>query len=1151
MTMNKDRDLVHFNIIHSLTGWLLQHVTLANEGDVSADEMWEICVRCTKLYSWKSPNEESKTQSPDTIQLTKKKSKKKKKKKKRPKVLTPSNLEAKNPHSFVVHCKDMRFLKSNTVQEIAPCWGHEIVIDECRDIPLEQPPPDPEYPLWKKFRWIEWAKSNGLIDEPVELDRTRYVKCVAPFKQFSTLKVNTDDSQHAMPKKPEFPFRKSINVLAKNVVRSPVVPQINEVVSESERSHNEDTGTPRSDTGEKTKGKRESSASAVRAPSIWVKFDDLFNSLLAFDVFFKSSQFVHKARVSDLELSEIFRAGTRGSKKNVLTQKDKDTWQNVKCAKTLRERGNVPLYFFIDTLDTKLILINMCQSGDVERLVPMEDELSETNFFVEYERLFGNKQKSITDKPPSPMKPKLNRPRIHMNLKPSYLLFEEYRWDDAKTGRIISFLSTYGNSTTMLELDAGRHIFRLWTKSEFPFCITLLCDSDFSIGCMEQIVENMAVEPMQITQFSLDIAKAYADLVNSFGTDGYGTNLRDSYRSYLPKNANTILTKIQRGLIHDAFQNSFIQYLRNTQMSPAVDKMIDALRTLFLNVEYRIRTELPPERVFSSLQIHSLQEKIICERASSKLSAFFKHVQIMNLKKRHKLNHPKFNVTFETLKQIYSTVFSKDKRDEELGTVIRNFFDDPTIKDFLYLYDCSKDFRWDVDVQTYTGSADLTRDFAILCRYVLQCKSSVLLNIKLFCSIPHYALSVIDNDTNEEIYRFTNEIFPSQFVPNTFGYTIIGFAWSKEPTSINWKLVIISERKTKNQFSVEEVKTFMYNLFDNYVPICKSLIGKHTITLKENVVFTLRFSCSYKNLKFNIKLFDPDHNLMMDIVGKEKIILPSVLLKTGYGEISISSWRSRVSNRSLVPKGRQGLTMRSTVSDLLRSTVSKKEQAATRKLREIASEGSAFSNGDAVTYRLEIYVVDDSWPLTLVEWDNVKTLRESTYFIKRSKQELYDAVVLPSRSTTRSAKDFRKSTLKRVESIEKPWYLLQYAFKLNAHARLEKDRTEEDQTYSLKKSWYSPDPDRYQRSLDLRQKYIAQYGCLCPDEYNVSSKSWESMGTVETTNSNTIESSTPRQDGDDDNVYRTTKCPRCIEVGIPPFDLTPYFKTGASSDGQR
>lgn len=81
---------------------------------------------------------------------------------------------------------------------------------------------------------------------------------------------------------------------------------------------------------------------------------------------------------------------------------------------------------------------------------------------------------------------------------------------------------------------------------------------------------------------------------------------------------------------------------------------------------------------------------------------------------------------------------------------------------------------------------------------------------------------------------------------------------------------------------------------------------------------------------------------------------------------------------------------------------------------------------------------------------------------------LYPSITSKNHLTFVYSKDTRKSLLKKVQAIEKPWYLLQYSFKTNAQVALIKDKTEEEKVYNLKKFWYQMDPDRYSRSVELR-----------------------------------------------------------------------------------
>lgn len=662
-------------------------------------------------------------------------------------------------------------------------------------------------------------------------------------------------------------------------------------------------------------------------PSGWIVFEDLCPQLSHINVFYKPSNFLYKARVSDIELNSIAEENKDKSRLNV--RGDGEAWQDITWPNTLEERGNIPLYFFIDSLDSKMILINLAQSGDQDRLVPLENELSEHNFFVEYERLFGDRSKNHEDSQPPPKKLKLNRARIHAGLKVSNVILEKYRWDTARTGKVKFFLNTFGTASSMLELKPGRHVFRAWIKSDFSYCITVLADTKFSLGCLEQILEDMAEEPMRITQFNLNISDCFGRLVQSFGTPNFAENLHAFYGSYLPKNGKH-LTKMQKAVIHDVFQKSLLQYLQYSQDFFAVQKLVETLRTVFLNREIRIHKPYLP-KIMEPFVFGSLQEKIICERAATKLESFFKGVQMRKLLARHKPHNKYFSSICESLRQLYNDNFSLERRDECLGHITRSFFKNERLAEFLPFYNVSKDSKWDVIVETFSGSSELTRDYIILARYVLRCQSEVMLSIHLFCSIPNYCLRIIDNDNGSEIYRFTNHVFPTLYKPNTSGYTVIGFAWFKDVKLIGWKLTVVSSRTATSNFDLVEIKSVTTAAFDHYVPICRDLIGKHSIFVRESVIFTLRFSCSFKDVKFNVRLFDHQRNLMVDVVGKERIILPAVLLK--YASSAEAHLPKSRSSRSLIAPRSSAKNAKSDNRKSMDRTMGKKESVIARKVK--------------------------------------------------------------------------------------------------------------------------------------------------------------------------------------------------------------------------
>ncbi|XP_045497359.1 uncharacterized protein LOC123695528 [Colias croceus] len=151
----EDELMPEFDILHALTGAM--NLSYKKK---DPEELWELLTSEVPVFSW---DDDSETMT-STI---------KSKSTKKPTTKETSNVRRGSLTAILIF--ETKGFPPYYLPGITP--GHEmnLLLTMARDLPLKKPLPEPEVPLWKTYRWVDWARRHGLY-EAFDCPRTRFLK---------------------------------------------------------------------------------------------------------------------------------------------------------------------------------------------------------------------------------------------------------------------------------------------------------------------------------------------------------------------------------------------------------------------------------------------------------------------------------------------------------------------------------------------------------------------------------------------------------------------------------------------------------------------------------------------------------------------------------------------------------------------------------------------------------------------------------------------------------------------------------------------------------------------------------------------------------------------------------------------------------------
>ena len=224
--------------------------------------------------------------------------------------------------------------------------------------------------------------------------------------------------------------------------------------------------------------------------SSWIDFEKLEESIENMYIFHRPSEFKTAIKVSNVKMSNFLSE----SEYEKLSQKSKDMKNstNLFFSSNLSVSRNEPLHVFIDNFSTTYMVLSLSQTGDTTKLIENPNQAILQNDTVNHlseERLSSTRNESRC------------LLKSNKNKVPSSILLETYDWSNDKVGPIKLSLNAIGTRSVTRCLNPGRHIFRLWIKSEHLYCITLLSNTTITVGSLQRVWNEMTHESLRFTQF--------------------------------------------------------------------------------------------------------------------------------------------------------------------------------------------------------------------------------------------------------------------------------------------------------------------------------------------------------------------------------------------------------------------------------------------------------------------------------------------------------------------------------------------------------------------------------------------------------------------------------------------------------------------------
>lgn len=1021
---------------------------------MDSNEIWDICVTYAQHYTW--------PEDPEPPAPSEKSGKSKKSKKEKPKPKPLPVVEVKpSPFCVIAKIVDTRGEScglSDDAPQLPPCRSHLFLLNQIRDVPFDKPEYKPDLARWKRFRWVHWARMQGLYSD--EGSPLRFLQIVDFFMNIES----EPDSRNPSRTKAEEGTRLYLD-------NGDDSSEIERRKTQLKRHTNSDI-IMRSHRRRSASATREDNTSidtmvtnpeTQNDPTLWVDFYQFSKYIDNMYIFFKPSMMHSHLKITDVQ-----------EKRPQVPKSTKDHKEKrIIWPYHLKLYSNEPLYFFLDTMDPKMLIISFSHTGNRAIL--------EQKCLVVHCNLTSLWQKKFT------FSDRCNL-QTHGNI-----VMEKYDWETETFGDHVLEVNTTGNKSVSISLDAGRQVMRLWITSVSSYHITLLSDVDVEVGPLEFILDKMQLESERFLQFCLDHGTAFGNVIQAFGTPEFPGVLRQFYQSFYPNIQGVTkkgIEELQQGLLE--LYGGLVK-----QKNPECGEVIYCLRVLFLNPSLGKDLHCPPQKPIKSkekkvnpkiIKIESppqwdddeclspessrsksskssgddLKKEAEMYWAACKIQAFFKMIYVKKLKQCHDKDHPRFNKVYEVLKTFYKNFLNVDKRFEFLPGLFRRLLMIPNEGALLSYYPWCDDLGSVINNQIINGSVTISNEgyqWVPIGRFAFFIDSPFEESVKivLFTNIEQFVVRVFNNDTLEEVFRGVNCACVAGYTCNAKGYTLLGYGWSTEQKTYFYKYNFITmKRFDKYSLIIEEEERGRLCLTQGYHHNKKGIITQVALGITNDVSLTLKLRCSYDQVLVKLRCLTKEGKLVQEITGKGNIILP--VLNLTYIKEEPVEVAPKLSKVKTFKTSRKSLTSVSLVNLKKKSSSvpDRDKRSRTGSLtsrRSNQSKKSSLKADPKCFYYLEALVLKNSWPLTKEEWKQSDKLTKKT----------------PSKSSLKS-----KTKLGDYDSLPNPKWSLELLCNEEDEVQFTVDQRRSKEMKNNKSKWFEGDPHRLEKGKKLRETFLKE-----------------------------------------------------------------------------
>ncbi|XP_064342674.1 androglobin [Camelus dromedarius] len=465
-------------------------------------------------------------------------------------------------------------------------------------------------------------------------------------------------------------------------------------------------------------------------------------------------------------------------------------------------------------------------------------------------------------------------------IEPGLLTAETVSWKSLRPRDLVVKIHTYATKAAVVRLPVGRHMLLFTASSPVGHSIHICSMGTFVVGDEDVVLPSFEPESYRFTEQSLTILKAVGHVIANFKDKGrLSAALKDLQTAHYPIPLQDKELTAQHFRV---FHVSLWRLMKKAQIAKLPPNLKFAFRAMVLDLDL----------IDSSLEEASLEEWVDIKynvptsdkdyfseeiAAAIKIQAMWRGTYVRLLMKARTPDTKENISVADTLQKVWAVL--EQNIEHYAISLLRLMFKSKCRS--MESYPCYQDEDTKIAFTDYivTYADQPPNTWFIVFRETFLVPQDMILVPKVYTTLPVCMLHVVNNDTMEQVPKVFQKVVPYLYTKNKKGYTFVAEAYTGDmymPSS-RWKLRLIGSYHPLpflcrdppcNTFAIKEIR-------DYYIPNDKKIVFRYSLKVALPHPVTIQVRMSKPDAFIKLQILE-NEEVIVSATGKGQAIIPAI-----------------------------------------------------------------------------------------------------------------------------------------------------------------------------------------------------------------------------------------------------------------------------------
>ncbi|XP_048655496.1 androglobin isoform X3 [Marmota marmota marmota] len=608
-------------------------------------------------------------------------------------------------------------------------------------------------------------------------------------------------------------------------------------------------------------------------------------------------------------------------------------------------------------------------------------------------------------------------------IEPGLLTAETISWKSLKPHSLVLKIHTYAAKAAMLRLPVGRHMLLFTMYSPVGHSIHVCSMVTFVIGDEDVVLPNFEPESYRFTEQSLLIMKAVGNVIANFRDKvRLSAALKDLQAAHYPVPLHDKELMVQHFRV---FYISLWRLMKKAQMAKPLSNFKFAFRAMVLDVELLDSSleDVSLEWIDAKFFLPSSNDKQYSPEemaAAIKIQSMWRGTYIRLLMKARTPETKENAIVADTLQKVWAML--EMNLEQYAVSLLRLMFKSKCKS--IESYPCYQDEETKISFADYsvTYPDQPPNSWFIVFRETFLFPQDMILVPKVYTTLPVCILHVVNNDTMEQVPKVFQKVVPHLYTKNKKGYTFVAEAFTGDMYAANsrWKLRLIgsytplpclSRESPCNTFTIKEIR-------DYYIPNDKKILFRYCVKVALQHPLTIQVRTSKPDVFIKLQVLENEET-MVSSIGKGQALIPVFNFLGSEKTVSSQSSKQILSSHLSTKKEPEVYSKKKFAQGSQKSCKSRPGSAIVDTGQplveeEVVTMSSVEENSSTpqqnYKYIIQCLILYNSWPLTESQQIFVQALKELEKSDNKAHGEKHEELITMGSPDSHTISEGQKSS---------------------------------------------------------------------------------------------------------------------------------------------